>query len=157
TGASACTMLPVYDPTDGFVTGGGRIDSPAGKDLLNTSAVGPASFGFVSKYLKGASTPSGNLEFQFQAGNLNFKSSSMNWLVVTGQPRAQFQGTGTINGTSVCKFQVDAWDNSFPSGGAFVDAFGIKIYSCNSGGDVNGNRYSIDATPLTKGSILIHK
>ena len=32
----------------------------------------------------GANVPSGNLVFQFKAGNLTFKSTSMNWLVVTG-------------------------------------------------------------------------
>ena len=125
--------------------------SPAGADLLNTSAAGAATFGFVSKYLPGKSTPSGNLEFQFKEGNLSLKSTSMDWLVVTGQPRAVFRGTGTISGGNVCKFEVDAWDNSFSPGNA--DAFGLKIFSCASGGD----RYSLAATPLTKGSIIIHQ
>jgi hypothetical protein len=75
----------------------------------------------------------------------------MDWLVVTGEPRSIFQGTGTINGTSVCRFEVDAWDGSFRPGN--VDAFGLKIFSCASGGD----RYSLPARPLTKGSIIIHK
>ena len=149
-GAFACTLLPVYDPTGGFVTGGGTVNSPASADLANGSA-GPARFGFVSKYLPGRSVPDGNLEFQFQAGNLNFKSTSMDWLMVTGEPRGQFQGTGTINGTTVCKFAVDAWDASFQPGN--VDAFGLKIFSCAGGGD----RYSLPPTPLTKGSIIIHK
>jgi hypothetical protein len=153
----SCIPLPVYDPSGGFVTGGGSILSPAGKDLVNTAAAGPATFGFVSKYLKGTSTPSGNLEFHFDAGNLHFKSTSMDWLVVTGEPRAQFHGTGTINGASVCQFAVDAWSKSFRSTNGSVDAFGIKVYSCNSGGDGNGNRYSIDHTPLSGGSIIIHK
>src|SRR5205823_1558598 len=87
TGADACILLPVYDPTGGFVTGGGQVASPAGADLVNTSMAGQATFGFVSKYLPNSNTPSGNLEFQFKEGNLNFKSTSMDWLVVTGQPR----------------------------------------------------------------------
>jgi hypothetical protein len=153
----SCIPLPVYNPTAGFVTGGGSIFSPAGNDLVNASAAGQATFGFVSKYLKGATTPSGNLEFHFQAGNLHFQSTSMDWLVVTGEPRAQFHGRGTFDGTNVCQFAVDAWDNSFPSTNGPVDAFGIKIYSCNSGGDSNGNRYSTGATPLSGGSIIIHK
>ncbi|MBI2876187.1 MAG: VCBS repeat-containing protein [Candidatus Tectomicrobia bacterium] len=133
-----------------FVTGGGGVDSPAGADLLNASAAGPATFGFVSKYLLGRDTPSGNLEFQFKQGNLNFKSTSLDWLMVTGQPRAIFRGTGTINGANICKFEVDAWDGSYQPGD--VDAFELKIFSCDSGGD----RYSLTATPLTKGSIIIH-
>lgn len=149
-GTDACVLLPVYDPTGGFVTGGGRVASPAGADLLSASAAGPANFGFVSKYQNGNNTPSGNLEFQFKAGNLNFKSTDMDWLVVTGQPRAIFRGTGTINGATICKFEVDAWDASFQPGNA--DAFGLKIFSCSGGGD----RYNLVATPLTHGSIIIH-
>ena len=149
TGADACTLLPVYDPTGSFVTGGGQVTSPAGADLLNPSAAGQATFGFVSKYLPGRNTPSGNLEFQFKDGNLNFKSTSMDWLVVTGQPRAKFHGTGTVNGVNVCNFEVDAWAGSFTGN---VDAFGLKITSCSNGGD----RYILPATTLTKGSIIIH-
>jgi hypothetical protein len=150
-GASQCTTLVVYDPTGGFVTGGGAVDSPAGADLADTSAAGLATFGFNSKYLPGRNTPDGNLEFQFKAGNLNFKSTIMDWLVVTGEPRAIFRGFGTINGATVCKFEVDAWDGSFSS--SKLDAFGLKIFSCAGGGD----RYNLAATPLKQGNIIIHK
>ena len=151
TGADVCLLLPVYDPTAGFVTGGGEVASPVGADLLNATANGPAKFGFVSKYLPGRNTPSGNLEFQFKEGDLNFKSTNMDWLVVTGQPRAIFRGSGTINGVNVCKFEVDAWDGSFqPSS---QDAFGLKIFSCANGGD----RYRLSPVALTKGSIIIHR
>jgi hypothetical protein len=153
-GGQQCIVLVVYDPTGGFVTGGGAVNSTAGADLVNTNAAGPAIFGFNSKYLPGRSTPDGNLEFQFKAGNLNFKSTSMDWLVVTGEPRAQFQGTGTINGATVCKFAVDAWAGSFQQMTASnVDALGLRIFSCAGGGD----RYSLPATPLKQGSIIIHK
>jgi hypothetical protein len=66
-----------------------------------------------------------------------------------GEPRAKFQGTGTSNGTNVCNFDVDAWAGSFTGN---VDAFGLKI-SCSTGGD----RYSLPATVVSKGSIIIHK
>jgi hypothetical protein len=151
TGSSSCLLLPVYDPAAGFVTGGGAVASPAGADLLNIGTAGPATFGFVAKYLPGKNIPSGNLEFQFNEGNLNFKSTSMDWLVVTGQPRAQFHGIGTVNGTNVCHFEVDAWAGSAQPGN--LDAFGLKITSCASGGD----RYILPATALNKGSIIIHK
>jgi virginiamycin B lyase len=150
TGANACVLLPVYDPSGSFVTGGGQVPSPVGADLLNPSTTGPATFGFVSKYLPGRNTPSGNLEFQYKAGSMDFKSTSMDWLVVTGEPRAQFHGIGTINGTNVCNFQVDAWAGSYQGN---VDAFGLTIFSCSNGGD----RYRLPATPLTGGSIIIHK
>lgn len=149
-GAESCTILPVYDPSGGFVTGGGAVDSPAGADLTNPAQTGPAQFAFVSKYHKNSVTPSGNLEFQFKAGSLQFKSTAMDWLVVTGEPRAIFRGEGLLNSTTACKFEVDAWDGSGPGGG---DAFGIKIFSCAGGGD----RYRIEAAPITRGSIIIHR
>ncbi len=60
-----CTIAVVYDPSGGFVTGGGWIDSPAGAYMADPSLSGKATFGFVSKYKKGASVPTGNTEFQF--------------------------------------------------------------------------------------------
>ena len=147
-GAGECILLPVYDPQGAFVTGSGVVMSPAGADLGTPSASGPANFGFVSRYQPGASTPSGNLEFRFRAGNLNFQSTSMEWLVVTGEPRAKFRGEGAITGATVCKFEVDAWDGSFQPGSA--DALGLKIFSCAGGVD----RYNLPPTSI-RGSIII--
>lgn len=149
-GPESCVVLPVYDPAAGFVTGGGAINSPTGADLNNPSLSGPAQFAFVSKYNKNSNTPTGNLEFQFKAGSLHFKSTAMDWLVVTGEPRAIFRGEGTINGTASCRFEVDAWDGSGPDGD---DSFGLKIYSCDGGSD----RYKLSPAPLMRGSIIIHK
>jgi hypothetical protein len=45
----------VYDPSGGFVTGGGWINSPAGACKLawcTDETVGRANFGFVSQYRK---------------------------------------------------------------------------------------------------------
>ena len=75
----------------------------------------------------------------------------MDWLVVTGESRAMFRGSGTVNGATVCTFEVDAWDGSFSSSN--LDGIGLKIFSCASGGD----RYSLSASPLKQGSIIIHK
>jgi len=41
----------VYDPTGGFVTGGGWINSLPGAYLPDPSLAGKATFGFVSKYM----------------------------------------------------------------------------------------------------------
>jgi hypothetical protein len=89
-------MVVVYDPSAGFVTGGGWINSPLGAYSADPSLTGKANFGFVSKYKKGQSAPDGETEFQFNAGNLNFHSSIYEWLVISGA-RAQFKGSGTIN------------------------------------------------------------
>jgi hypothetical protein len=151
-------MIVVYDPSAGFVTGGGWINSPAGSFAANPALVGKASFGFVSKYKKGQSAPTGETEFQFKAGNLNLHSSSYDWLVVAGS-RAQFKGTGTINGAGTFGFLITATDGQ-TSGGGGMDKFRIKITDKATSLTVYDNQMgaSDDAAPTTLlggGSIAI--
>ncbi|HSQ33056.1 MAG TPA: hypothetical protein VLN49_24550 [Gemmatimonadaceae bacterium] len=140
----------IYDPNGGFVTGGGWIMSPLGAYVADPSLTGKANFGFVSKYQKGQSTPSGNTEFQFQAGNLNFKSVAYDWLVISGA-RAQYKGTGTINGKGNYGFLLTAIDGDV-SGGGGQDMFRIKIWNIdNSGAIVYDNQIGASDTsdPIT--------
>jgi hypothetical protein len=117
-----CTIAVVYDPSAGFVTGGGWIWSPEGAYTADPDLVGKATFGFVAKYKKGATVPDGNTEFQFKAGDLNFHSSSYDWLVVNqNDSNAQFKGSGTINGEGDYKFMLWAGDKE-------PDTFRIKIW-----------------------------
>jgi hypothetical protein len=151
-------FIVVYDPNGGYVTGGGWIDSPAGAYTANPSLTGKATFGFVAKYQQGATVPSGQTEFQFKAGNLNFHSSTYQWLVVAGA-RAQFKGTGTINGSGTYDFLLTAIDGQV-SGGGSVDRFRIKI--TGPGGLVYDNQLNAPegadpTTALGGGSIVIHK
>jgi hypothetical protein len=152
-------MVVVYNPSAGFVTGDGWITSPAGAYTTNPALTGKATFGFVSKYEKGAKVPTGQTEFQFQVANLNFHSASYDWLVVAGA-RAQYKGSGTINGIGDYGFMLTAIDGQINGGGG-VDKFCIKIwdkatgtivYDNKMGKDDNGN----DATELGGGSIVIH-
>ena len=157
-GAWSCVLAVWYDPSAGFVTGGGWINSPAGAYTVDPLLAGRASFGFVSKYQKGKSTPSGSTQFQFQAGNLSFTSTSYQWLVVSGA-RAQFKGSGTINGTGSYDFLLTAIDGSVAGGGG-ADKFRIKITS-SSGGLVYDNMLnapdtSDPTTLLGGGNIQIH-
>ena len=143
-----------YDPSFGFVTGGGWIDSPAGSYTPNLSLFGKATFGFVSKYKKGATIPDGNTEFQFHAGNLNFKSTVYQWLVVQGSTRASFKGNGTINGAGNYIFLVSVVDGS-------PDKLRMKITDTATNTVVYDNNIgaSEDAVPTTAlggGSIVIH-
>ena len=151
----------VYDPEGGFVTGGGWIDSPAGAYMADSALAGKATFGFNAKYQKGASTPSGQAEFQFRVATLNFHSSAYEWLVVAGA-RAQFKGTGTINGAGHYGFLITAIDGQI-SGGGGVDKFRIKIWDRdNAGGVVYDNHRGESengdaATAIGGGSIVIHQ
>jgi hypothetical protein len=152
-GTAQCILFAAYDPNGGFVTGGGGANSPAGADVNNPSGSGPITFAFDLKYLPNNQTvPSGDLEFHYNAGNIVFKSTGWDFLVVTNGNRAQAQGTGTINGTTSCKFSVDAWDSSFQPGN--VDAFGLTIYNCAGG---SGNRYNLVTAPTTNGNIKVHQ
>ena len=86
----------MYDPSGGFVTGGGEIESAPGSYAPDETLEGIAHFGFVSKYKNGANTPTGQTEFQFQVADFNFHSTSYDWLVVAGN-KAQYKGEGTVN------------------------------------------------------------
>jgi parallel beta-helix repeat protein len=155
--------IAIYDSTEGHVTGGGWIDSPAGAYTADPDLTGKASFGFVSKYKKGTTVPEGNTEFQFKAGDLNFHSSEYDWLVVAGA-KAQFKGTGTINGHGSYKFMITATDGSLNGGGG-TDKFRIKIWSEDEYGTetvIYDNQIgaAVDAEPTTViggGSIVVHK
>jgi len=168
-GESIYQYVVVYDLSAGFVTGGGFINSPVNAcPVLCEGAEGKANFGFVSKYQKGANLPTGQTQFQFKAGNLNFHSSCYEWLVVAGS-KAMFKGQGTINGAGEYKFMLSAIDADINTNdNIYVDRFRIKIWEEIM--DENGvvisniiydNNYgnADDADPTTEiqgGSIKLH-
>jgi hypothetical protein len=145
--SSDTLMIAVYDPTGGFATGGGWYTADDEVSCLS----GRASFGFNVKYKQDVST--GNLEFQFQAGGLNLKSASIDWLVMSAE-NAQFKGRGRVNGVEGYFFRVIAKDFAEPGVGA--DEFAIKIW--------DGDPDSTDTTlvhssknVLNGGNIVVHK
>jgi hypothetical protein len=145
-----CTeCVVVYDPNGGFVTGGGWINSPAGAYAPDETLEGKATFGFVSKYQKGATVPTGNTEFIFHVAGFKFKSTSYQWLVVAGT-KAQYKGEGTINGVGNYGFILTAEDG----GKAGTDTFRIKIWDIATDTVVYDNGAQ---TPISGGSIVIHK
>ena len=161
--SSSTAYVVVYDPSGGFVTGGGWIVSPAGACAASTCAYSDedkATFGFVSKHKPGATTPSGNTEFDFRAGGFNFKSTLYHWLVVGGG-KAQYKGEGVVNGGGDFGFLLTAIDGASRNGGG-PDQFRIKVWNKVNGETVYDNRRgagedSDDATTLGGGSIVIHK
>ncbi len=142
----------VYDPDAGFVTGGGWINSPIGAYRDDPSLTGKANFGFVSKYKKGQSTPTGNTQFQFKAGGLNFHSSEYDWMVLAGA-KAMYKGTGTINNAGTYKFIITAGDGQISRG---TDTFRIKIWYEDNGNEIIVYDNGTD-TPLGGGQIKIHQ
>jgi PKD repeat protein len=150
----------VYDPDGGFVTGGGWIQSPEGAYTPDPSLSGKATFGFVSKYKKGADVPTGNTEFHFKTADFHFKSTTYQWLVIAGK-QAKFKGEGEINGQSGYGFMISARDGDL-QGGDGLDKFRIKIWELGTEVVVYDNQLgdADDADPTTDiggGSIVIHQ
>jgi parallel beta-helix repeat protein len=136
-GQSVFQYVVVYNPSAGFVTGGGWITSPAGAYAANPALTGKANFGLNAKYKNGATVPTGNTDFQFPAANLTFQSTSYDWLVITTN-QAQYQGSGTLNGAGNYGFLVTALDG----GGHGADRFRLQIWDKN-----NGNAVVYDTQP----------
>ena len=156
----------IYDPDGGFVTGGGWFYSLPGNMPTNPSAEGKANFGFNAKYKTGKNNTTevdGNTEFQFKAGDFNFKSSSHDAmsLVISGEKKATYRGAGTVNGKGSHKFMVTVIDGDAP-GGNGKDKFRIKVWAENSSSimydNETGKDDNVDAsTIIGGGSIVIHK
>ncbi len=170
TAGSGCdkdvAYLSVADPSAGFVTGGGWINSPEGAMPENPDAVGKANFGFNAQYKKGKNNVldlEGNTNFQFSAGNFHFKSSSYEemTLVISGA-KATYRGSGTVNGTGDYGFMVSAIDGQI-NGGGDEDKFRIKIWDKSNGNTVvydnqiNSADNADATTVLGGGSIVIHE
>ncbi|MBN2414596.1 SBBP repeat-containing protein [bacterium] len=159
---TATEFIVIYDPAEGFVTGGGWIDSPEGACPDNVTLAGKACFGFVSKYKKGQTTPDGNTQFQFKAGQFEFKSTSYEWLIIAAA-KAMYKGEGTVNEAGHFGFQVSAIDADLtPSTDA--DLFRIRIWNIDLDDalvyDNKVGETDVNADPTTAlggGNIKIHK
>lgn len=160
-GESIFQYVVVYDPSVGFVTGAGAINSPLGAYVANSYLSGLAKFGFVSKYQPGASIPSGITQFRFQVAQFTFSSINYQWLVVAGA-QAKFKGTGTVNSAGNFGFQLSATDGVINGGGG-TDKFRIKIWDKDNNDVVVydnqiGTADNADpSTEITGGNIVIHK
>jgi hypothetical protein len=156
-GQSVFQYVVIYNPSAGFVTGSGSITSPAGALAANPTLTGPATFGLNAKYKSGATVPMGNTDFQFPAANLTFQSTGYDWLVINTN-QAQYQGSGTINGSGNYGFLVTALDN----GGHGSDKVRFKIWDKNNNNAVvydtqpGAATNAAPTTPLNTGRIQVH-
>ena len=164
-------FVVIYDGSGGFVTGGGWINSPPSaytpNDPNDPLVTGKAHFGFMSKYKKGQSAPTGSTNFRFAAGDLEFDATSYDWMIISGA-NARYKGEGTVNGGSdLYKFMVTALDADIAGAGITQDGFRIKIWQEDSSGaaivlydnglGVDDSTGSGGTTPLGGGSIKIHE
>ena len=150
----------IYDPNGGFVTGGGWFNSPMGAYCDDTSLTGKANFGFVSKYQKGSSIPSGNTVFHFATANFKFSSTEYQWLVIANK-KALIKGNGTVNAEGSFGFMISAIDGDYKDA-TDDDTLRIKIWNKDSDEVVYDNMIGeeddeIPAMVLDGGSITLHE
>ena len=90
---------------------------------------------------------------------MNFNSTSYDWLVIAGA-KAQYKGTGVINGSGEYKFILTAVDGQVPGGGG-NDKIRIKIWDKYTDQLIYDNKIGsedseLPSTELGGGSIVIH-
>ncbi len=143
------TIAVIYDPENGFATGGGWFWSAQGNFKAEPESEGKANFGFIVKYKHEVSD--GNLEFQYHVGDINLKASEITWLIMS-DVSAQFKGEGTINGEGFYTFRVIAKDSD--KTGGQPDEITIKIWQ---GTDTEADPiYQAINVQLGGGNIIIH-
>ncbi|MEU0114087.1 family 43 glycosylhydrolase [Streptomyces bobili] len=143
-GASHGTTLPeliVYDRAAGPAAGAGLVAVP-GAYPAQASLAGKASFSLAADYRTGATVPTGRVTFGFGPARLKFRSTGLDWLVVTGS-RAVLEGSGTVAGTAGYSFRVTATDAP--------DTFRIKIWKKSTGAVV----YDLTGTAKVTGTLTI--
>jgi hypothetical protein len=144
-GATASTTvdeLVVYDRKAGSAIGDGSFTSPAGAFPAGPKLTGKADFSFTAKYGKSDTKPSGKVSLDFADAKLKFRSTSIEWLVVTGS-EAVHQGYGTVNGKGGYLFRVTATDGP--------DTFKIKIWKKSTGTVVYENKPAAKTKGITIG------
>jgi hypothetical protein len=146
--------IVVFDPAGGRLTGGGWVASPAGAVAFAPTAAGKLTFSLNARYEPGSSIPTGKAELNLTVGKLEFRSTSLDWLVAT-EASAQLQGRGTVNGNGDYAFSVVAMD------GQSTGAVRIRIWHRTSGTLLYDSRPGapLDETGVTAlggGSIQLH-
>ena len=111
---SGASVLAIFDPSLGFVTGGGTV--------VNNGV--HATFGFNVKY-KSNGAPQGELLYIEcrPTGTLKLKSTSMQSLSIVGNTGV-FIGKATLNGVGNHTFRATVVDNGEPGGN---DRFGLRV------------------------------
>jgi hypothetical protein len=117
---SGSSVLVVYDPSLGFVTGGGRVSNP------DTGCT--ANFGLNVKYLKNGK-PQGSVLYMehCSTGDTKLKGNVMQSVSIVGRT-AVIIGKGPLNGVGNYGFRINVTDNGEPGSS---DLFGLQITAPN--------------------------
>lgn len=112
---------------------------------LASEVLDKTNFGFNAKYKKNETVPTGQLQFQVRELDINFHSSSYDWLVIPSDNVAVLKGAGTINGMGDYPFMLWAGDGA-------PDTFRMMIW------EENGETVLFDSATqeLGGGNIKVH-
>jgi hypothetical protein len=114
-------VLVVFDPSLGFVTGGGTFTNP------NTGY--PVNFGMNGKYLKNGQSKGSLLVIEHRpTGDVILKSNAIQSLSIVGST-AILIGKATLNGSGGYSFRATVTDNGEPG---FSDQFGLQVTTPNT-------------------------
>ena len=141
----------VYDPAGGSTTGSGFY-------TVLGPGKGKAHFTFDASFTPGQTAPSGTVRFWIPGVDMDFESLALEMLVVSGN-RAQFWGTGTLNGTPA-RFRITAVDGKASKPNGSPDAIRIELWDANGTSVLYDNQPGAaqDAavtTPINGGSIRV--
>ncbi len=156
--ATSNRQVTVYDASHGFVTGSGWIRSPQGAMKADPTEGGRARFAFVSRYVAGESRPAGRTLFHLHGTELHFRGLTQGPVTVSGL-RAQYSGTGRLNGVDGYRFSVSAIDGDLP-GGNGKDRLRLRIWHTDTSGaavvDYDNQINPALAGTLREGSVVQH-
>ncbi len=146
--------LIVTNTTAGIILGDGWLDSPGGASPTSPGSGDRANFLFINAFPSFLKAPAGLV--MLKVGNLNFTSTTFEWLVASGG-KLLLKGSGTINGKGSYAFLLNASDGQ-ASGEA--DRFRIKIWNASTGQVVYDNQpgssdFADPSTTIGGGFILI--
>lgn len=151
----ASAPIVVYDAAGGRLTAGGWVASPAGAVAFAPTGAGKLTFSLTARYESGSTVPTGKAELDLSVGKLEFRSTSLDWLVAT-ETSAQLQGRGTMNGGGDYAFAVIALDGPSTAGAVRVRVWhrvsGTVVYDSRPGAPFDEN----GVTKLGGGSIQLH-
>ncbi len=143
----------VYDLAGGSVTAGGFYNVPGQGDRK-------AHFTFSAEFLSGHETaPNGAVKFWIPGREVDFVSTALELLVVSGN-RAQFWGTGTLNGAPA-RFRITAVDGQQGGPHQDADAVRVELWDANGALVYDSQPGAAQDAPVTQlidgGSIQIHR
>ena len=125
---TSSTRAVVFDPTAGFLTGGGWFQSPAGALVTNPAAAGKAKIDVSVKYTT-PTAPSGSFTLSLDGVRFALATTSIDWLVVSGDT-GTFAGPATVNGQPGYRVEATAVDRGSSDTMKVVvrDASGTVVY-----------------------------